>query len=101
MVASKSNLWNNQSADCPVLSKSCDNFISTKSCALLYLDKPIKYFHNTSCLTTDDSNKPLNIYHIYINRSLKQYENEGILEKELEIQSNHKFSVTEHNKKKF
>lgn len=66
MVTFKSNLLNNQSADCLILSKFCDNFVSTKSCAPLYSDKPIKHFYNTGYLITDDLNKPININDINV-----------------------------------
>jgi len=69
MVTSSLNLLNNQSADCPILSNSCDNFMSTKLHALPNLNNPIKHFNNTSYLTIENSNKPINIYEIsfYIN----------------------------------
>lgn len=65
------------------------------------MDKPIKYFNNTSYLTTEDLNKLINIYDItfYINRSLKQCKIKKVLEKIWKPEPNYKFPVIKHNKK--
>lgn len=77
--------------------------MSTIRCASPNSDKPIKHFNNINSVTNEDSSKSINIYDItfYINRSLKQYEIDEILENIWKLKPNYKFPITEYNKKKF